>query len=60
MFHPPPVDALVGISYRPPLTDPFFLFRDNWKMAYRIDALEQALIEEVESMVGGYITYLAR
>jgi hypothetical protein len=29
-------------------------------MAYRIYALEQALIEEVESMLGGYITYLTR
>ena len=29
-------------------------------MAYRIYALEQALIEGVESMLGGYITYLTR
>ena len=59
MFHPP-IDALAGISYRPPLTDPFFLFRDNWKMAYRINVYEQTLIKEVESMLGGYITYLIR
>ena len=29
-------------------------------MAYRIYVYEQTLIEEVESMLGGYITYLTR
>jgi len=32
----PPIDVLLGISYCPPLTDPFFLSRDSRKTAYRI------------------------
>jgi hypothetical protein len=31
----PPLDVLAGISYDPPLTDPFLL-KNNWKIAYRI------------------------
>jgi len=30
-----PLDVLAGISYDPPLTDPFLL-KNNWKIAYRI------------------------